>query len=328
MKKHNTDYKVDAVITWVDGEDPTHIAKRKKYGASEIFQAEDIAGATRYNSLGEICYCVASINRFLPWINKIYIVTDNQQPDLFPFLEKHFPQGFIDIEVIDHKVIFDGFSEYLPTFNSISIESMTWRIPNLSEHYIEFNDDLMINRPLEKSDFFTDEGIPVCYAVKINASVVNFTRKVKKLFSSREKVSYKQTMLNAISRMESPSNNILKVHHTPKALIKSFFEEYFSKHEDVLRENISHRFRNPLQFNPQQLLYLTLYQQGKCTIKDYSKELLYIQCRPDDKYVNSKLEYFKSHSDAKFVCINSLDKSTEYSKEQIVAWLENLMELK
>ena len=56
--------------------------------------------------------------------------------------------------------------------------------------------------------------------------------------------------------------------------------------------------------------------------------LLYIQCRPDDKYVNSKLEYFKSHSDAKFICINSLDKSTEYSKEQIVAWLENLMELK
>ena len=159
--------KIDAVITWVDGDDPRHKAKRQAFSTPEMVAKENVAGDTRFNNLGEIFYCVASINRFAPWINKIYLVTDEQDPHLEPFLEQHFPEGYIPIEIIDHKTIFRGYEKYLPTFNSISIESMTWRIPGLSDRFVEFNDDLILAAPVTPEDFFTEKGI-VCYATKSN----------------------------------------------------------------------------------------------------------------------------------------------------------------
>ena len=35
--------KIDAVITWVDGEDPEHKSKRLRYGPSSLFKVKDIA---------------------------------------------------------------------------------------------------------------------------------------------------------------------------------------------------------------------------------------------------------------------------------------------
>lgn len=74
--------KIDAVITWVDGDDPAHKAKRMKYASSEVLGAADKAADTRFSDLGEIFWCVASLNRFAPWLNRIYIVTDAQDPGL------------------------------------------------------------------------------------------------------------------------------------------------------------------------------------------------------------------------------------------------------
>jgi hypothetical protein len=85
-KIENCKFPIDAVITWVDGNESRHKAKRMRYGNDRIFQTEDIAGSTRYASVGEIFYCVASINRYAPWIRRIYIVTDNQDPKLGSFI--------------------------------------------------------------------------------------------------------------------------------------------------------------------------------------------------------------------------------------------------
>ena len=112
MKLPN-DMKIDAVITWVDGDDPRHKAKREQYGDRRIFAQDDVAGSTRYKSLGEIFYCIASLNRFAPWLNKIYIVTDEQNPMVEEFLRKHFPEGTIPMEIVDHKVIFRGYDPRL-----------------------------------------------------------------------------------------------------------------------------------------------------------------------------------------------------------------------
>ena len=78
--------KIDAVITWVDGKDPVHREKRAKYADSSMLRADDVAGDTRFVEVGELKWCVASINRYAPWINKIYIVTDSQDPHLEDFM--------------------------------------------------------------------------------------------------------------------------------------------------------------------------------------------------------------------------------------------------
>ena len=47
--------------------------------------------------------------------------------------------------------------EYLPTFNINSIELNFHRIPELSDQFVYFNDDMFLISLVQKSDFFENE---------------------------------------------------------------------------------------------------------------------------------------------------------------------------
>lgn len=100
---------IDVVIAWVDGNDPKHQAKMKPYLDPQSAKSDDIAGPTRFRSEGEIFYCVASILRFAPFVRKIFIVTDEQNPHLEEFVQKNFPDNRTPIEIVDHKILFRGY---------------------------------------------------------------------------------------------------------------------------------------------------------------------------------------------------------------------------
>ena len=52
------------------------------------------------------------------------------------------------MHVVDHREVFAGYEQFLPTFSSRAIESMLWRIPDLSERFLYLNDDFMLLRPV------------------------------------------------------------------------------------------------------------------------------------------------------------------------------------
>lgn len=318
--------KIDAVITWVDGNDPIHKAKRTKFGSKDLLNSNDVAGETRFNDLGEIFWCVASLNKFAPWINKIYIVTDEQNPKLDDFLNKNFPFKRIPLEIIDHKVIFQGYEKYLPTFNSIALETMTWRIPGLSEHFIEFNDDLMLLKPVSPEDFFSKDGSVVCYASKCNMAWTWFTRKLKPKINGRTKVTFKGNMRNA-AIIAGQHNFMLKLDHTPKALKKSVYENYFKEHPEILENNIKYRFRDASQFTSQELQYLLLYKQQKCNLLPSKSNLFYLQPKNKPNYVKKKLEKLKKEMNKKFCCFNSLDFASIEDRNAIINWINNKLNL-
>lgn len=317
---------IDAVITWVDGNDERHRAKRMKYGNETIFNAEDIAGNSRFASLGEIFYCVASLNRFAPWLNKIYLVTDEQDPHIDELIEKHFPDGHIPMEIVDHKTIFRGYEEYLPTFNSISIESMTWRIPGLSEHYIEFNDDFILAAPVTSEDFFTSDGKVVCYGKKSNYLLTKLSRMIKYRKDGGKKVTFKETMLNAATLLGIYSS-FIKFNHIPRALLKSKYKQYFNEHPEHLKKNISHRFRNHTQYNPQELFYLLMDKEKRCELRSANKNLLYLKPK-DLSYIQKKLSRFTLSPETKFGCFNAIDLACEDGQKMIIGWIEERIGLK
>ena len=128
--------QIDAVIAWVDGSDPVLNEKRNTYlGRSDSSSLRSGAHSTRFASDNEIRYCVLSIMKFAPFIRNIYIITDGQDPDLYDDIKKYFPERLSSFRVIDHKEIFEGYEQYLPTFNSISIGHMIWRIKGLSDNF-------------------------------------------------------------------------------------------------------------------------------------------------------------------------------------------------
>ena len=96
------EYPIDAVIAWVDGNDPVHKAKRYEYAGIKQLANDEVGGDIRFTSIGEIRFCVASLLRFAPFLRKIFIVTDSQNPDMDDFVEKNFPERTTEIVLVEH----------------------------------------------------------------------------------------------------------------------------------------------------------------------------------------------------------------------------------
>lgn len=308
---------IDAVITWVDGDDPKHRQKRQKYGSEGIFKKEDIGGDTRFSNLNEIYWCVVSLNKFAPWLRKIYIVTDEQDPKIDDAIREKFPDGHIPMEIVDHKVIFRGYEEYLPTFNSVALETMTWRIPGLSDCFIELNDDLMLAAPTTPEDFFVDGNVPVCYARKKSVAVTKFTRLFKFRKDGSKRITFKGSMVHAADLAPSPTGYYLLLTHTPKPLRRDFYEKFFTEHPELMLRNIQLRFRDISQYTPQELQYLALYRNGECVCRSPQKLLFYLQPKKKRDYVPRKLAVLHKMKACKFLCFNSIDLGSESDRALI-----------
>lgn len=142
---------IDLVYLWVDGNDPAWQAKRHAaLGDAESKSSANCEG--RYANHDELLFSLRSIEKYAPWIHRIFIVTDGQVP---VWLDKGNPK----VRIVDHKEILPP--ECLPCFNSSVIEHFIADIPGLSEHFLFSNDDMYLNRPTAPEDFFTPDGLPI-----------------------------------------------------------------------------------------------------------------------------------------------------------------------
>ncbi|MEB8339532.1 stealth family protein [Streptomyces endophyticus] len=141
-------FPVDAVYTWVDGSDPSWQLRRNGVEKDPYHPQADCA--ERYQSRDELRYSLRSLERFAPWIRRVYLVTDQQIPS---WLNTDHPK----VTVVDHREIFTN-PDALPTFNSHAIESQLHHIPGLSEHFLYFNDDFFLGRSISPGGFFLANG--------------------------------------------------------------------------------------------------------------------------------------------------------------------------
>lgn len=235
-QEHNFPHPVDIVYLWVDGQDPEWIACKNHYEQREYMYvppAQEACQDNRFWDHQELKYSLRSIVKFAPFFNHIYIITMNQRPK---WLLDH-PK----ITIIDHKEIFKD-PKHLPTFNSQAIECHLHRVPNLSEHFIYFNDDVFIGQPLSPYDFFTED------------------EKIKVLFEKGFTVSKDPVVQSTLYRKAWVNSNALldlyfiperrhRLCHAPFGLRKSWIEEIEYIFPFVFLENSSHRFRNATNFN-------------------------------------------------------------------------------
>ena len=142
---------IDLVYLWVDGNDPVWRNKYNTFiGKPQEESAVNCDG--RYANNDELKYSLRSIEKYAPWIRRIFIITDNQTPH---WLNTENPK----IRIVDHKEIMPP--ECLPCFNSTLLEKYLHKIPGLAEHFLFANDDTFINKPVTPQIFFTEEGFPI-----------------------------------------------------------------------------------------------------------------------------------------------------------------------
>jgi hypothetical protein len=140
------DPDVDLVYLWVSGQDPELAQERNEWLRRCGLPTEVFNPDVRYVENDELRYSLRSVDRFLPWVRRIFIVTNGQAP---AWLERRNPR----VRIVDHAEIFPDPS-CLPTFNSVAIEAQLHNISGLAENFLYSNDDCFIGQPCPREDFF------------------------------------------------------------------------------------------------------------------------------------------------------------------------------
>lgn len=166
-------FPIDAVYTWVDSSDEAWLKQKNEYQKNSGINSDSEAiDPSRFRSNDELKYSLRSISKYAPWIRKIFIVTNGQVP-------KWLNLDNNKVNIVKHDDFFEDKS-YLPTFNSMAIESNLHHIEGLSEHYIYLNDDFFIGNHCDPSHFYTTDGIPKIFVKPNKISIIdNLTLRLK-----------------------------------------------------------------------------------------------------------------------------------------------------
>ncbi|MDE6872040.1 MAG: Stealth CR1 domain-containing protein [Bacteroidales bacterium] len=319
---------IDAVLTWVDGNDPALKAVKTSYltGRKED-TLNDVAGPARYIQEGELHYAIASILRFAEYVKRIFIVTPGQDPHLEDFIGRNFPDSKVPVIIIDQDSLFEGHEKYLPVFNSIAVETMIWRIPGLSEEFIYMNDDFFFAAPSRYEDLFQD-GKVVLYSERYPNIAAEFLRLVRpRRKDGKRRFTYKDSLLN--SSYAAGMNHYYHLPHEPHPLLKSLFEDFYREHPEAITRNISHRFRDNEQYNVQSLGYLLAEKAGKLIHRSASGLTIKFQPAPEKKnHIQKKLKKISRMKNLRYGCMNDLRNASEDEKKMFWEYMSNLLDVK
>jgi hypothetical protein len=273
---------IDVVYTWVNCEDPRWVAKYNS--VSSVIQRD------RHCHFGEIYFSLKSVEAFAgDIVRRVFLVTDNQKLNdtiLSPWLRKR-------LQYIDHADIIPQV--YLPTFNSMTIESFLHNIKELSNVFIYLNDDMHFGNKVSMRDLFDEKtGVPIFY----------YKPMLVKPVISQKSMDWG---LNAMNVFESYTNGKISVdlrsNHNAIVLRKDMCAMTWSMFGDHLAKSQQSKFRENYNVN---FWFLSLFVGallGKFVLKLSTPEIaITVYC--DDEFP-AHLDKLKNIR-PKFMCINNL----------------------
>lgn len=328
---NETEYSVapiDAVITWVDGADPTLAARLADYLASIGGRRPTAADPTRFNDAGEIDYCVASIFRFAPWIRSLHIVTDRQIPPLIALLAGT-PYGE-RVRVVDHREVFAGYEQHLPTFNSRAIISVLWRIPDLAEQFVYFNDDFVLIRPVAPTDFFRDGRMVLRGQWRRQSAyhplrrLIATARRWTGTDPARSPTARVRNLAaqELSARLAGYEREYLRLYHNPFPMRRSALEHFFAARPDLLEHNLRYRLRSAEQFKTEALAAHLEAAAGQAV---FDQRLRTLQLKPSEQWfarMKRKMTAADADANCAFACVQSLELAPPKAQAHVLDWLD------
>ena len=245
--------KIDAVITWVDGSEPNY-----KLKLEENLKNKKIINR-QYTQANEIDFCVASIIKFAPFVRKIFIVTDKQKPK---FSRIRHMVSLEKIEIIDHEEIFRDNLDCMPSFNIRSIDALLFKIKNLSDKFIYFNDDMFLIRETNKKDWFKDNKAVLTgsWSKTYNKQLIKtIAQRIKNLLNIRPSFNAAQSKAANIVGFH---NKYFKSFHCGRPQIKSVIKDFYNKNPQRLTNQIKYKFRDGRQYMPYSLCWHLLIKEN------------------------------------------------------------------
>lgn len=241
--------KIDFVITWVDNNDEKWLQERDSY----CKYAGTDSRIQRYRDWDLLKYWFRGVEKYAPWVNKVHFVTYGHVP-------KWLNTSYSKLNIVLHEEFIPA--EFLPTFNSNTIDLNLHRIKGLSNKFVYFNDDVFIIDKVTKDDFFKS-GLPCDMAVlgcvmpledAIYNIIFNNLRVINKYFLKKDFIKnswnkifnykYRSYLIRTILLLPFSKHTGFYDFHLDMAFDKNTFNQVWLKEYELLNSTCKHKFRS------------------------------------------------------------------------------------
>lgn len=325
--------KIDFVVTWLDSNDPLWQEQYKtyKFKGESGDQAE-----VRFRDWDIFRYWFRSVEKYAPWVNKIFLVTNGKFPDW--------------INVNHPKLVLVKHSDYipqrfLPTFNSCTIELHMNKIPGLSENFVYFNDDIFLLKPSKPEDYFRN-GLPCDCNIETAMNVPKY--------SEQDRFSTYMSMLANIGVINRNFNRWTTIKQSPKRwygfhlsnrqrlfclylarhdhfvgfkwrhyeqpFLKSVFDEAWEKEAGILNDSCT-RFREDVILNPYFFRYWQFASNKFYPVKLDTEHAVALK-----EYNLGKIRNIFKTKTLSSICLNDSPYCTHEEYERIRGEIKSIME--
>lgn len=312
---------IDFIVTWVDGNDEAWKKQKKAYSSSSDNENEN-DNISRYRDWDLMRYWFRGIEKFAPWVNKIFFVTCGQIPK---WLNINHPK----LQTVFHKEYMPASA--LPTFNSRAIEFCFHRIEGLSERFVLFNDDVFLIDFVKPTVFFKN-GLPCDYAAlsiftpfqEFDHTYVNDMILINNRFSIRQCFREHPGKWFSIKDIRATLKTILycypfgmfsrfRNYHNALPFTKSEFTAMWERFPEKFNETVHHKFRTNEDITPWVIRYWRLASgQFYPLSQRYS---CYIGLGSDERF--AKAADIISHQKKKEICLNDVYQGNKFEEHKI-----------
>ena len=332
-------YPIDFVLLWVDDSDPQWRLERNKYAPMNSFLIDE--SDARYRDWETLKYWFRGVEKFTPWVNRIFFVTCGHLPSWLNLNSEKLVHIRHE-DYIPH--------EYLPTFSSHPIELCLNRIPELSEHFVYFNDDTFICKQISPELFYR-EGKPV-HQARLHANrpgkigsimphiYLNATEVINEHFDL-----HKALQKNKDKWFSVRKNGIRTVlenrycsqyqmfpgfgnEHLPVPILKSTMDTIWKLHPDRLEDTCKHRFRDVRDVS--QFVFRYWQLASGCFVPEKAENLgAHYTIKSDRTFVEKLCDYV-TEGKYPLLCLNDADRldsedDFKWAKEQIIKAFDQLL---
>lgn len=320
------DKKIDFILMWVDGDDPKW---KKDFQKFAPFDKNGDKKEVRFRDWDNLQYWFRSIEKFAPWVNKIHFVTYGHVPK---WLNINHPK----INIVLHEQIFED-SSHIPVFNSRAIEVNLHRIPDLTEQFVYFNDDMFLLQPTDPIRFFKN-GKPRDIAVSnvispsndIAHTLLDNVKIINKYFNKnqvlKQHISKWFNLNYGIKNFRTflllPWSNFTGFYdpHQPISFIKSTFLEVWEKEYDILIDTSKSKFKKSGNVNQYLFRYWQLAKGDFFPININDSLMMPIIREEDCK----KAANYIKNQEIRFLCLN--DSQNLYNFKEAKTIINNAFE--